>query len=194
MDTYLLPFTGGGSTPVQYDVDLAPWAYFVHYRYGILTIYGSERGEISFLEQEVLLESQLGDPYDGYWNARETNAYLHIISRSISSRKFDAADYPLKSDVRRHEDYRLGPLPKYPVGLSCGIHEQSSPPENHMNRHVRKKRRLSGIHDHDIHCLVAIPARDVVQWIADHPDEHDGFRRVYPHLWQETARDLELQP
>ncbi|HZN35841.1 MAG TPA: hypothetical protein VFB80_18555, partial [Pirellulaceae bacterium] len=92
-----------------------------------------------------------------------------------------------------HPYYQLGPRPEYPVGLVCGHFEKPPPPENgRMNRHDRRKRRLQGVHDHSASCYASAAAQDVTQWIAEHPAEHEGLKAVYPAIWRDVVRDLEL--
>jgi hypothetical protein len=185
----MLPFEGGGCTPVQYFVQFDSTEYYVRYRGGVLEVYANA---INFSDEELRLDARLGDTYDGYWNARETNVYLMLLSDSIQSGVFEKDHFPRKVAVRKHEHYRLGPLPHYPVGLICGVHEPSPPPQNKMNRHDRRKRRSRGIHDHDNRCYACIGAKDVLNWIAAHPVEHHAFKKVFPMMWESVARDMEF--
>jgi hypothetical protein len=189
----MIQFEGGGSTPVQYWVVIDGTEYFVYYRFGLLQVYASDDGPVGFTTDEIRVDVKIGDDLDGYWNARETNVYLQLVSDSIHSGKFDVLEFPEKSAARAHRYYRLGPLPRYAVGLNCGITERPPPIENpRMNRHDRRKRLLKGIHDHDMRCNVAVAAQDVANWISEHPAEHEAFKNLYPVIWNSVARDLEL--
>ena len=186
----MLSFEGGGSCPVQYFVDFASHEYYVRYRCGILEV---TRTPIGTQDEHTVLDCRLGDTYDGYWNARETNVYLSLINNSIRSDRFDADQYPHKDRVRDHSFYQLGPFPVYPVGLFCGVQEKPPPPDNpRMNRHDRKKRRKQDIHDHDLQCRAFVAAQDVALWIVNHPSEHQALKKVYPELWRQVAKDLEI--
>ncbi len=187
----MLPFEGGGSTPVQYRVDYDFSEFYVRYRGGILEVYANA---IDFSDEELQFDARLGDTYDGYWNARETNVYLTLLSDAIESGVFNNDEFPKKEAIRKHAHYELGPLPHYPVGLICGVHKRSPPPENKMNRHDRRKRRLRGIHDHDNICYAYAAAQDVAKWITDHPAEHEAFKNVFPEMWPTVARDMEIAP
>lgn len=187
----MLPFDGGGCTPVQYFVEFDSTEFYVRYRFGNLEVYANA---IHFSDEELRFDARLGDTYDGYWNARETNVYLTLLSEAIQSGVFNNEDFPKKTAIRKHAHYELGPLPHYPVGLTCGMHEASPPPENKMNRHDRRKRRLRGIHDHDNNCYTYVAAQDVAKWIADHPTEHQALKKVFPKMWENVARDLEIEP
>jgi hypothetical protein len=187
----MLPFEGGGSCPVQYFVNFAAYEYYVRYRHGILELY---RTPLSSSDERLVLHCRIGDTKDGSWNARETNIYVSLLTKSICTERFVGDDYPSKKQVRDHPLYRLGPLPEYPVGLMCGVVERSPRPEkSRMNRHDRKKRRQQGIHDHDLQCRAVASAKDIEQWIVDHPIEHEALKTVYPELWREVARDLEIE-
>jgi hypothetical protein len=187
----LLPFNGGGSTPVQYFVDYNSTEYYVRYRGGGLQVYSNV---VQFSDEEILFEAQLGDTYDGDWNARETNVYLTVLSQAIQTGKFNIDDFPPKNIIRTHRYYKLGALPIYPVGLICGNYESSPPSENKMNRHDRHKRKLRGIHDHDNHCYAYVAAQDTATWITRHQTEHDAFRKFFSIMWKSVARDLEIDP
>ena len=187
----MLPFEGGGSCPVQYFVDYNSNEYYVRYRYGCLEITRTPAGTGNEIH---VFDSGIGDKFDGYWNARETNVYLSLINDSIVSGQFNAALFPDKRLVRDHELYELGPLPKYPIGLSCDNHKVPPPLDNpRMNRHDRKKRRQQGLHDHDNACIVYVSAQDVEKWITDHTYEHIAFREIFPTMWKYAARDLGIK-
>lgn len=191
--TPTIQFQGGGEIPVQYWVVIDSTEFFVHYRGGTLRVYANRGGLVGFTVDELRLELQIGDPYDGCWNARETNAYLTLIGESIESDCFEAASYPAKAEVRAHPYYRLGPLPTYPVGLLCGHSELPPPSNGRMNRHDRRRRSQQGVHDHRNQCYAHVSAQDVCKWIAAHPTEHHGLRVAFPDLWRRTAEDLELR-
>ena len=84
----LLAFEGGGSCPVQYWITIDSKEWFVRYRWGELEVYRSEDGDVDFTDDEVQLDVRIGDGYDGYWNARETNVYLTAITNAIQSGSF----------------------------------------------------------------------------------------------------------
>lgn len=175
--------------PVQYDVEFDGIEYYVRYRHGWLEVYADP---CDFSDDELLLSVLIGDGFDCCWNARETNVYLTLLSHSIQSSQFNAADFPAKASVRQHRFYFVGRFPLYPVGLICGLREASPPPEGTMNRHVRKQRRQRGVHDHSNECIAYIYANDVVDWIRNHPLEHEAFKTVYPMMWLDVAHDMEL--
>lgn len=185
----MLPFEGGGASPVQYFVSFDSIKYYIRYRWGVLEVYNDDS---DFLEKDRLFSAKIGGANDGDWNARETNVYLSLLSHSIQSGIFDPGKYPNKTEVSHHQYFQLGPYPKYPVGLICGVNETLPVPSYPTNRHIRKRRRLQGVHDHNINCLAFVSARDVVEWIFSHPVEHQTFRLVYSKQWHRVAQDLEL--
>ncbi|PHS10658.1 MAG: hypothetical protein COA78_10880 [Blastopirellula sp.] len=186
----MLNFEGGGEVPVQYDVDFGDSEYYVRYRDGWLEVYANV---VDFSDEELRLEVRVGVPYDGSWNARETNVYLSLLSRAIESGVFNATVFPRKVDIRKHDLYVLGPYPLYPVGLTCGFQEPSHPHEGRINRHDRRRRKLRDIHDHDNSCYAYISAHDVVAWVSKHPMEHQALKNVSPRMWEYVACDMELQ-
>lgn len=160
-----LPFVGGGSSPVQYEIQLDATHWFVHYRHGRLEVYANSQGPVEFLESEVRLRVQLAEQLDGHWGARETNVYLTLISDSIRANHFDPSSYSSKQNVHEHPAFRLGPLPLYRVGLDSG-----APPATQFG---------------------LVPAQDVASWVEVHPAEHDAFKREYPLWWARISQDLQ---
>lgn len=166
----LLPFVGGGSTPVQYFVDYEGHAYYVRYWGGWITI-TREFGSLS--ETDVFEQQLSSNRYDGYWSDEETTVYLALISESIRHAQFNQLRLPTKEQTKSHPFYLKGPLPLHEVGLICGQTTAANVPhKGNMNRHERKRRHLASIHDHTIDCIKFVPACEAEQWIAQHPQEH----------------------
>ena len=166
----ILPFDGGGSTPVQYDVDYEGHTYYVRYRGGWITIIRDldSQGETEVFEQQLS-----SNRFDGSWSAEETTVYLALISETIRLAQFNPLRLPTKEQTKSHPFYLKGPLPLHEVGLICGqTAAANAPPTGNMNRHERKRRRLAGLHDHYIDCIKSVPACEAEEWIARHPQEH----------------------
>ena len=186
-----LEFVGGGFFPVQYDVKFDTDDYYIRYRWGNLEIY---RNFGASIHGGLVFETQLGDEYDGCWNARETNVYLTIIAKAIRNQQFHADDFPTKGVVREHENYELGPLPLYLVGLSCGFDGPSADAGMHSTRHVWKRLRVKGLHVHDDNCQVWLPANQIIQWFLDHPEKHERLRAAWAaRIAPSWVRELELE-
>ena len=148
-----LPFVGtppdGGACPVQYRLKRGKSWWLVRYRGGSLTV----REETDELAADTKLKVQIGDEYDGYMGAKETNVYLSLISKSIQTSDFSKNHYPAKSEVAKHPLYKLGPLPLYLAGLRC------------RNRHKT----------HSENCRIYVPAQDIENWTNDNPKEHKAL-------------------
>lgn len=107
----ILPFEGGGSFPVQYEVDVGNTNYYVRYRGSWLTI---EKNHEEVFEQ-CLNPANDGD---GEWSDEETTVYLYLISGAIRSGDFGTLALPSKDQVKSHPLYVPGPQPVY-VFLNC---------------------------------------------------------------------------
>lgn len=107
----ILPFEGGGSFPVQYEVDIGDCYYYVRYRGSCLTI---EKNHEEVFEQN--LNQALED--DGEWSDEETTVYLYLISKAIQSGEFSSLTLPDKEQAKSHPLYVPGPQPVY-VFLNC---------------------------------------------------------------------------
>jgi len=107
----ILPFAGGGSFPVQYEVSVGDCDYYVRYRGSWLTI---EKNHEQVFEQ--CLNQAAED--DGEWCNEETTVYLYLISQAIRSGDFDTLTLPDKEQAKSHPLYRPGPQPVY-VFLNC---------------------------------------------------------------------------
>lgn len=69
----ILPFTGGGSYPTQYDVDREGHHYYLRWRYGFSID----------VDDEDLLECDLDTATTNEWTFRETTMILAIVSEAI---------------------------------------------------------------------------------------------------------------
>jgi len=107
----ILPFEGGGSFPVQYEIDIRETNYYVRYRSSWLTI---DRNDIEVFEQCL----NPADDTDGEWNNEETTVYLYLISQAIRSGDFETLTLPDKEQAKSHPLYIPGPQPVY-VFLNC---------------------------------------------------------------------------
>lgn len=110
--TGLLPFEGGGSFPVQYDLDHGGHHYYVRYRHSWLTVDVDEK-------EEVCLQLAPAGDDDGEWSDEATNVYLHLLSEAIQSDSLKSVTLPTKSEVGAHPLFKKGPIPRYHV-LVCG--------------------------------------------------------------------------
>gem|GEM_PF-385197 len=115
----ILPFHGGGSCPVQYEIDLDGHHYYVRYRHSWLTI---ELDDKEIVWQQLAPEST----DDGEWSDEETNAYLYLISEALRSGKVESLLLPSKTVVCCHPFYRSGPLPRYSLCICNRRHKHTS--------------------------------------------------------------------
>jgi uncharacterized protein (TIGR02996 family) len=104
-DERLLPWWGGGSYPVQYDVDHGGRHYYLRYRGGYFSI-DVDDVEVAAPELHVV--------GDGDWTDTETNMILTIVSDAIvSGAPLDRLVFPARMEMHRHPGYRLGRFPQY---------------------------------------------------------------------------------
>jgi len=188
----MLPFSAVTTCPVQYHLTLGGWEFYILYRSGWLIVYGAQKAVLALTDDELLLERVIGDSLDGNWNARETNVYLTILSGAIRDGTLRTVGLPHKANVAQHPAYALGPLPMYPVGVTCGRHGAVPEPGRRSNRHDRRRRAEQGLHDHDNECIAHVPAREVAVWVEGHRQEHEELCRLFPEMWRSVARDLAL--
>jgi hypothetical protein len=183
-DAEIPAFENGGEFPLQYFLDHDGHKYIVRY----------EKGEISVAvdvvaADAILFRQRIGGREDGRWKDEETTVYLTEIGRAILAKSLDHLRLPTLFQAQSHPNYSKGAQPLRPVGLVCGFRRDPHvPPLLGFNHHERERRRLAGIHDHDRHCLQAVPAREVAQWIAEHPEAHEAFRQDFPRMWEDYAR------
>jgi len=107
----ILPFGGGGSFPVQYEIDIGDTNYYVRYRGSWLTI---EKNDEQVFEQCLNRTNE----DDGEWSFEETTVYLYLISKAISSGDFETLSLPDKEQAKTHPLYVPGPQPVC-VFLNC---------------------------------------------------------------------------
>jgi len=107
----ILPFKGGGSFPVQYEIDIGETNYYVRYRSGWLTI---DKNDVEVFEQCL----NPADDFDGEWSNEETTVYLYLISKAIRSGELGTLALPDKDQAKSHPLYMPGPQPAY-VFLDC---------------------------------------------------------------------------
>lgn len=109
----ILPFEGGGSSPVQYELTHGGREYYVRYRHSWLSI---DIDDVAVFSQ--LLAPEAAD--DGDWSDEETTVYLSAISRAIRIDDVPGLKLPTKIEARAHPDYRKGPQPVYLANrLNC---------------------------------------------------------------------------
>jgi len=78
-----LPFGGGGSMPVQYEVDHGGHHYYVRYRHRSLSVSIDEGAIDSGVDYPDGFPDDLGLLYDGDWTDEETHVILTILSDAI---------------------------------------------------------------------------------------------------------------
>ena len=112
----MLPFEGGGSCPVQYEVRHNGLHFYLRYRRGWITI---DVDDVEAFKQCL----NPNDDSDGNWSDCETNVYLHVISHAIRQSRLKSFALPTKSEVAKHSLYKPGPLPRYSV-CQCKLDHQ----------------------------------------------------------------------
>ena len=169
----MLPFVGGGSFLVEYDLDYNEHNYYVRYKYGRLSV---ERDELTG-HAEVVLEQTLADAngYDG-WSDEETTVYLGLISDAIRNDGFAGLNLLTIRGAPNHPYYRKGPLPLYSFGPVCGKDQAPFPPGSKENSCDRRRRRKQGFHDHSHRCWVTVPTCEREAYAQAHPEHGLGYR------------------
>lgn len=100
----ILPFTGGGSYPTQYDVDHEGHHYYLRWRYGF---------SIDVDDVDVL-ECDLDTLTTNEWTFRETNVILAIVSEAIrEGRPLSTLTFPDQAGFRAHPRYHAGRCPHF---------------------------------------------------------------------------------
>jgi uncharacterized protein (TIGR02996 family) len=94
-----LSFEGGGSHPVQYEVDHGGHHYYLRYRHGELSgVLDEQWDRDDFFGVELL-----GFADDGDWTGDETGAILGIIGEAIQlGRSFDTIRWPNGETAAAH--------------------------------------------------------------------------------------------
>ena len=108
----ILPFTGGGSFPVQYDVDHAGHSYYLRWRYGFSID----------VDDVTVLDGDLDTLTTNEWTFRETTVILAIVSDAIlRGAPLSELAFPSAADFPRHPRYHVGRAPAYcfPEALSA---------------------------------------------------------------------------
>lgn len=104
-DERMPPWWGGGSYPVQYEVDHGGHHYYLRYRSGNFSI-DVDDVEVAAPELDVV--------GDGEWTDSETNMILTIVSDAIlAGAPLDRLVFPARTAMHRHPAYRLGRFPQY---------------------------------------------------------------------------------
>src|SRR5688572_7638743 len=103
----MLPFTGGGSSPVQYELEHGGHRYYLRYKHSWLTIDVDDVEDVV----SVALAPDVAD--DGAWSDEETNVYLSLIGDAIRADRLASVELPAKAEVAAHPLYKKGPLPRY---------------------------------------------------------------------------------
>ncbi|MFE8598476.1 hypothetical protein [Archangium violaceum] len=111
--TGLLPFEGGGSFPVQYELEHGGHHYYVRYRHSWLTVDVDD-------EEVVSLQLAPQDDDDGEWSDEATHVYLHLLSDAIRGASLESVTLPTKSELASHPLFKKGPIPRYHI-LVCGM-------------------------------------------------------------------------
>jgi hypothetical protein len=108
-DASLLSFDGGGSYPVQYEVEHAGVRYYVRYRGGNFSVDDVTDPN----DWRTLAEPELPAFSEGEWTDEETNVILHILSDAIRAGTVEQLVFPdpLDADPR----HRRGLYPRYGV-------------------------------------------------------------------------------
>lgn len=107
-DAAILPFDhdGGGSHPVQFDVDHDGHHYYLRYRHGGFSIEVDDDFQRSYeLDLDVAMENE--------WSFRETNAILAIVSEAIVGGRVPTLRFPDERGLRAHPAYRVGRWPRF---------------------------------------------------------------------------------
>lgn len=106
----ILCFTGGGSYPVQYDLDHGGHSYYLRWRYGFSID----------VDNVTVLEGDLDTLTTNEWTFRETTAILAIVSAAIvSGQPLATLVFPDQAGFQAHPHFQLGRAPHYsfPDGL-----------------------------------------------------------------------------
>lgn len=102
-DSRILPFRGGGSFPVQYELDHEGHDYYLRWRYGFSID----------VDHETVLECDL-DLQDNEWTDEQTNVMLAIVSEAIrAGAPLSELTFPDAAGFRAHPSHRAGPCPAY---------------------------------------------------------------------------------
>jgi len=100
----ILPFRGGGSYPVQYELDHEGHNYYLRWRYGFSID----------VDHETVLEGDLETLTSNQWTLRETTVILAIVSDAIlRGAPLSELTFPSRDDLPRHPSYRVGRAPHY---------------------------------------------------------------------------------
>jgi hypothetical protein len=137
----ILPAEGGGSAPVQYELDLDDFKYYVRYRHGNLSISDSLGTMLDFYEGDYgCLECRYTSD-GGEWTDEETNVVLFETSDALRVQRPHERlppnwrDYPVApiqhlrltlpedGSMKNHPRFRRGPYPRY-VAPSCARRHQ----------------------------------------------------------------------
>jgi hypothetical protein len=138
----ILPAVGGGCAPVQYDLELGDFQYYVRYRHGGLSISDALGSNWDFYDEWYdCLETRYTSD-GGEWTDEETNVLLFEISNALRIQKpherlptnwQDSSvagpaprlnlTLPEGDLLRQHPRFRKGPYPLYAVP-SCGRRHQ----------------------------------------------------------------------
>ncbi|MEO1267368.1 MAG: hypothetical protein AAFX99_04670 [Myxococcota bacterium] len=115
LDTGLLPASGGGAYPVQYDIEHEGRGYYLRYRWGGFSITLEYDRHNPNAETDVdLLHADIGGAFDGDWTHEETNVMLHKVSRAI--REGTLAQLSFDASMDSHPQFCTGIYPLY-VGI-----------------------------------------------------------------------------
>ena len=152
-DNLILPFEGiFADYFVEADVEYEGHEYWVHCKYNTVTV--GEAVDVELFEQHI-------DDNDGFasggWTEEKTTAYLSLISQAIRDGSLDRLVLPTKRDVKKHPEYRKGPLPKYAMNrIACDSH-----------------------HIHTEECFVEemVSAGEREEWLQKYAAEHLAYQR-----------------
>lgn len=102
-DAAILRWRGGGSYPVQYDLDHDGHRYYLRWRYG----FSIDVDDVTVLECDLDLGCN-------EWTFREANAILAIVSAAVTSgASLAELTFPDEAGFRTHPSYRVGRCPTY---------------------------------------------------------------------------------
>lgn len=100
----ILPFHGGGSYPVQYEVNHAGRHYYLRWRYGFSLD----------VDDVTVLECDLDTMTTNEWTFRELTVLLAIVSDAIRlGTPLSELVFPTAEELLRHPRYILGRVPLY---------------------------------------------------------------------------------
>lgn len=125
---------GGGSCPVQYEVNYNNDYFYIRYRHSWLSI---EKNDDEIFFQQLAPESW----NDGYWSDKETNVYLMLISQAIISNSFEILQLPIINECRDNEYYRFGKYPFYSIGKKNISAKDLTDQQKSKNEHYYSKIR-----------------------------------------------------